>query len=90
MVVFMEPYLYIGVMIAAYIGAAVVVLLNKKNLDDALTGGTIGWIIVIIFSFLITYDAIMALILGFALGVIAQMMSQMKTEFSGALEGKKK
>ena len=90
MVVFMDLYLIVGVMIAAYIGAAIVVLINKKNLDDALTGGTIGWIIVILSSFLIPYDAIMALILGFALGAIAQMMLQMKTEFSEALEGKKK
>jgi len=89
MIYYMDFYLVIGVIVIAYLGAAVAVLLNKRKLAEAVTGGTIAWIIVLLTSFILPYDTIMALALAFGLGIIAQIITQLKLEFSEAIEGKK-
>lgn len=88
MVIYMDLFLIIGVIILAYIAAVVTALTSEKKPIEALTGGTIAWIVVFIISFIITLDTLLALLAAIAFGIVTQLIVQTKRELDAALESR--
>ena len=76
----MDILLIIGIVLIAYIGAALALLYAKEDYQKALVPGTIAWIITFVICFLnvlcynIELAALVALIIALILGAAVQLI----------------
>lgn len=70
----MEIALILGVVIAAYLGAALVLLYGKKDFKDAAVPGTVGMIVALGVSFFIVMEGLVILLAALVLGAVAQLL----------------
>lgn len=70
----MEILLIIGVVIAAYLGAALVLLYGKKDYKEGALAGTVALIVVLGVSLFVAMEALVVLIAALVVGAIAQIV----------------
>lgn len=70
----MDILLILGVIVAAYLGAALVLLYGKKDYKEAAMPGTVALIIVIAVSFFIAMEGLVMLLAAVVVGAVAQLL----------------
>lgn len=74
----MDILLILGVIVAAYLGAALVLLYGKKDYKEAAVPGTVALVIVIAVSFFIVMEGLVILLAALVVGAIAQLVMAKK------------